>query len=144
MMADLIAATAKPNSRHGEAFWRDMIIQQSQSAQGIREFCHANGLAPSTFHKWRLKLSGAPDLKVAAKQPAPVSTAHTVFIPILQPADRAVGAQTTPAPIRDSVAKGAARESITVITGGLRVEMTGSYAERIVRHLLGRMNGFTC
>ena len=143
-MADLIAATAKPNSRHGEAFWRDMIILQSLSVQGIREFCHAHGLAPSTFHKWRLKLSSTSELKAAAKQPAPVSTAHTVFIPILQPADNTVGAQATPVPIRDSVPKGAARESITVISGGLRVEMTGSYAERIVRHLLGRMNGFTC
>jgi transposase-like protein len=50
-------SSAQRYNRHGEAFWRELIARQAQSSQGIRKFCQANGLATSTFHKWRAKLA---------------------------------------------------------------------------------------
>lgn len=48
--------------RHGETFWRDLILRQPQSGQTIRQFCKANGVASSTFHKWRALLANLPQL----------------------------------------------------------------------------------
>lgn len=42
--------------RHGEALWKELIVRQAQSGQGIRQFCQANGVENGTFHKWRATL----------------------------------------------------------------------------------------
>jgi transposase-like protein len=124
--------------RHSEMFWRDLIARQPESGQGVRKFCLANGVPPSTFHKWRAALRERP----AAARQAPISTPDAMFIPILHDADRAV--ESLPEPPRGPSSKVTARDSVIVTSGGMRVELTGACADRIVRHLLGRMNGFSC
>jgi hypothetical protein len=127
--------------RHDEVFWRDIITRQVQSGIGVRKFCQANGVAPSTFHKWRAALC---EDEVGTRQ-ASVSTADAMFIPVSAVGDSALNAlpslpQTPPLP----VARTRSGDNVTITSGGIRIEMTGSHADRIVRHLLSRMNGFPC
>jgi hypothetical protein len=65
---------------YGEAFWSELITRQAQSSQGIRKFCQANGLATSTFHKWRVKL--VERAEVASTEHRPVLDA--MFIAVAQ------------------------------------------------------------
>jgi hypothetical protein len=124
--------------RHGKAFWRDLIARQPHSGQGVRKFCQANGVAPSTFHKQRAMLGKEKSLA----EPILVTTPDAMFIAI---AHESEGATRLPPELSHSMAsKGGARDSVVVTSGGMRVEMTGAHADRIVRHLLNRMNGFTC
>jgi len=130
--------SAKRYYRHGETFWRDLIARQVQSGQGVRKFCHANGVASGTFHKWRATLSKCTAVAVHA----PVTTPDATFIAIGHEGDGESRLQ--PELPRPLSSKGNSRDSVIVTSGGMRVEMTGAHADRIVRHLLSRMNGFTC
>jgi hypothetical protein len=65
-----------------------------------------------------------------------------MFIAVAQDPTPIAHERVEPTPLPPS--RGPLRDSIIVISGGMRVEMTGAHAERIVRHLLSRMNGFTC
>ena len=61
-MDDAAGETAVPTGarrpRHGEAFWREMVVAWTASGLGTRRFCRERGLAVSTFGLWRKKLSG--------------------------------------------------------------------------------------
>lgn len=124
--------------RHGEAFWRELIERQARSGQGVRKFCQANGVATGTFDKWRATLAKRTDSGARGA----VTTPDAMFIAIAQGSD----AKSNPPsePLCSPPPRNAARDSIIVTSGGMRVEMTGAYADRIVRLLLSRMNGFTC
>jgi transposase-like protein len=124
--------------RHGESFWRDLIARQPLSGQGVRKFCQANGVASGTFHKWRATLGKGSAVIV----PAPVATPDAMFIALAHESDGATS--LPPEPSRAPSSRGGTRDSVIVTSGGMRVEMTGAHADRIVRHLLSRMNGFTC
>ena len=124
--------------RHGEEFWRDLIARQAQSGSEVRKFCIANGVASSTFHKWRKLLA---DRKVHSA-PAAVSTPDAMFIPITAGCDAVNVAAPKPAPY--SSPRTSSRDCVIVNSGGVRIELTGVHADQIVRHLLGRMNGLTC
>ena len=106
---------------------------------GVRRFCIANGVAPSTFHKRRAMLRQDN----AGNAFASLSTPEAMFIAVaevrddISPASRS-GRPLPPAP-RTSTA-----DSVVVTSGGMRIEMTGAHADRIVRHLLGRMTGVGC
>lgn len=130
--------SAKRYYRHGETFWRDLIARQVQSGQGVRKFCQANGVATGTFHKWRATLGKGTAVAVQA----PVTTPDAMFIAVAHES----GGMTSlpPEPSRSPSSRSGTRDSVIVTSGGMRVEMTGAHADRIVRHLLGRMNGFTC
>ena len=138
MTRGLMEDSAKRYYRHGEAFWRDLIARQAQSGQGVRKFCQANGVATGTFHKWRATLGKSVALAVQA----PVTTPDAMFIAIAHSSEGM--ANLPPEPSRTPSSRGGTRDSVIVTSGGMRVEMTGAHADRIVRHLLSRMNGFTC
>ena len=124
--------------RHGETFWRDLIARQAHSGQGVRKFCFANGVAYSTFHKWRAELFDHGEI---AAPSANVTTADAMFMPIFCDSDVVVPspvAPPTPSP------KSSARDSVILTSGGVRVELTGAHADRIVRHLLGRLGATSC
>ena len=140
MTSEVIVEGAARYYRHSDAFWRDLIARQPQSGQGVRKFCQSNGVAPGTFHKRRAMLlaEGTPLV-----QPVPVTTADATFLPIAS--DPAIETNSLSVAHRPLPAKGNVRDdSVIVTSGGMRVEMTGAHADRIVRHLLNRMNGFTC
>jgi transposase-like protein len=125
--------------RHGEAFWHDLISRQEKSGQGVRKFCQANGVASSTFHKWRAALAA----RGKAAENAAVMTPDAAFIPILHeqdmPADTKQAAASQP-----PIVKGLARDSVVLTIAGMRVELNGAHADRVVRHLLGRLGSAKC
>jgi transposase-like protein len=131
-------SSAQRYYRYGEAFWRELIARQAQSSQGIRNFCQANGLATSTFHKWRAKLAERAEVASTEHRSVP----DAMFIAVAHDPTPIAQERAEPTPLPQS--RGNVRDSIIVTSGGMRVEMTGAYADRIVRHLLSRMNGFTC
>ena len=71
-----------------------------------------------------------------------MSVPDAMFIAIAQDPTPIAHERVESTPLTPS--RGHVRDSIIVTSGGMRVEMTGAHADRIVRHLLSRMNGFTC
>jgi transposase-like protein len=45
--------------RHGRDFWKRRIAEQESRGQSIGEYCERQGLARSTFARWRKRLSAA-------------------------------------------------------------------------------------
>jgi transposase-like protein len=79
MSAQLIEYGEVRYYRHGEAFRRDLVAREEKLGQGVRKFCKANGVASSTFHKWRSALAARREVV----QNAPVMTPDAAFIPLL-------------------------------------------------------------
>lgn len=123
--------------RHGEAFWRDLISQQAQSGQTIRQFCKANGVASSTFHKWRACLTASP-VRTEADL---VLTPEAAFVPLST--HPALSTPVSPT-VNPSSATRASRDCVVLTLAGTRIELTGAHADRIVRHLLGRLGSSGC
>lgn len=46
-----------------EAIFKELIAEQQESGLTILDFCSNHGIAPSTFHYWKKKLSKKPDRK---------------------------------------------------------------------------------
>lgn len=133
------AATAMGTRRprQGEAFWGEMVTAWKASGIGARRFCRDHGLAVSTFSLWRKKLS-SPVREI--KQPLAV-TANAAFI--VSNLDEEL------APPRPSVAMPAAdaspsRDRVTLSLAGVRIELSGVHAERIVCFVLGQLGGGRC
>lgn len=63
-----------------ESFWRGVMVEYEASSLGAKDFCYSRGLAQSTFHKWRLRLSPptAPPQKIQAKS----AVNNSQFLPI--------------------------------------------------------------
>ena len=57
--------------RRTAAQWRKLVEQFERTGQTRGRFCAANGLAPSTFDRWRRKLSATP-APVAEARPEPL------------------------------------------------------------------------
>ena len=128
--------------RHGEPFWRELIARQEQSGMGVRKFCSANGVAPSTFQKRRAMLREDS----AGGALASLSTPEAMFIAVAEVRDDASRASRTRRPLlpQAPAPRTSTADSVVVTSGGMRIEMTGAHADRIVRHLLGRMSGVGC
>jgi len=126
--------------RHGDEFWLDLITRWKKSGIGVRKFCEQNGVATSTFHKRRADLAKC---KVTMPTTASVITPDACFIPVL-PDSMMESARPVAPPIVAASAKSAARDSVVISSGGMRIELTGAHADRVVRQLLGRLGGFSC
>jgi hypothetical protein len=132
------AATAMGTRRprQGEAFWGEMVTTWKASGVGARRFCREQGLAVSTFSLWRKKLS-SPVREI--KQPLAV-TADAAFI--MSPPDAcatplSAGAQAT-------LDASCSRDRVVLSLAGVRIELSGVHAERIVRFVLGQLGGGRC
>ena len=121
--------------RQGEAFWREMIMAWTASGLGVRRFCHKQGLAVSTFGLWRKKLSG----QVRAEARPLELTPDAAFI-VSHP-DTAPAIQAPPSTVD---ALSSSRDRVTLSLVGVRIELTGAHAERIVRFVLGQLGGARC
>jgi hypothetical protein len=126
--------------RHGDEFWLDLITRWKTSGIGVRKFCEQNGVATSTFHKRRADLA-----KCAASmsRAASVLTPDACFIPVLSDSVMESATPVVP-PVVAAPAKSAARDSVVISSGGMRIELTGAHADPVVRQLLGRLGGFSC
>ncbi|TDN58747.1 hypothetical protein [Paraburkholderia sp. BL10I2N1] len=138
-MDDTSGETAVPTGarrpRQGEAFWREMVVAWTASGLGTRRFCRERGLALSTFSLWRKKLSGEARAEVRPLELTP-DAAFIVSHPDTTPAIQA------PPPALD--ASSSSRDRVTLSLAGVRVELTGVHAERIVRFVLGQLGGARC
>lgn len=130
--------------RHGDIFWRDLIARQEKSGMGVRKFCAAHGVAYSTFHKRRgLLLDKDKPIQLATA----ITTPHATFFPIFSGSIEETPpsvSKAAPAPSSYSSLKASPRDSVVINRGGVRVELCGSHADRIVRYLIGRLGGPTC
>ena len=128
-------STRARRPRQGAAFWREMVMAWTTSGLGLRRFCREQGLAVSTFGLWRKKLSG----KARAEAHPLAVTADAAFI-VSHP--DTVPATPTPPPALDS--SSSSRDRVTLSLSGVRIELTGAHAERIVRFVLGQLGGARC
>lgn len=126
--------------RHGDEFWFDLITRWKASGIGVRKFCEQNGVATSTFHKRRADLVKC---EVTVPTAARVMTPDACFIPVLPDPVIESAAPVTP-PVVAVPTKSAVRDSVVISSGGMRIELTGAHADRVVRQLLGRLGGFSC
>jgi hypothetical protein len=138
-MDDATGETAVPTGarrpRQGEAFWREIVMAWTTSGLGLRRFCREQGLAVSTFGLWRKKLSSEPR---AEAHPLAV-TPDAAFI-----VSHPDAAPVTPTPSLALDAPSSSRDHVTLSLAGVRIELTGAHAERIVRFVLGQLGGTRC
>lgn len=95
MVDEINESVAARYYRHGEPFWRELIARQEQSGMGVRKFCVANGVAPSTFHKRRTMLR--EDKAGSAR--ASLSTPDAMFIAVAEVRDEMSRASRTRRPL---------------------------------------------
>ncbi|TCK36114.1 hypothetical protein B0G84_5088 [Paraburkholderia sp. BL8N3] len=133
------AATAMGTRRprQGEAFWGEMVTTWKASGVGARRFCREQGLAVSTFSLWRKKLS-SPVREI--KQPLAV-TADAAFIVSNLDGELASSRPLVATPAADV---SPSRDGVTLSLAGVRIELSGVHAERIVRFVLGQLGGGRC
>ena len=121
--------------RQGEAFWREMVAAWKMSGVGTRRFCREQGLAVSTFGLWRKKFSGeTPSTSSLAV------TADAAFVIARLEGEPAV----TPSSASADTPSPSTRDRVTLSIAGVRIEMSGVHAERIVRFVLGQLGGARC
>lgn len=126
--------------RHSNEFWLDLITRWKASGIGVRKFCEQNGVATSTFHKRRADLATC---EVSIPTAASVMTPDACFIPVLPDSMMECAAPVAP-PVVAAPTKSVTRDSVVISSGGMRIELTGAHADRVVRQLLGRLGGFSC
>lgn len=122
-------------SRQGEAFWREMVMAWKRSGLGARRFCREQGLAVSTFGLWRKKLAG----ETTARMSSLAVTPDTAFV-----VARADGEPEPVATQPLTTADTSSRDRVTLSLAGVRIELTGAHAERIVCFVLGQLGGARC
>ena len=121
--------------RQGEAFWREMVAAWKVSGVGTRRFCREQGLAVSTFGLWRKKFAG----ETPATSPLAV-TADAAFVIARLEGEPAA----TPSSASADTSSSSTRDRVTLSIAGVRIEMSGVHAERIVRFVLGQLGGARC
>jgi hypothetical protein len=114
-----------------------MVTTWKASGIGARQFCREQGLAVSTFSLWRNKLFGSvkenkPLLAVTADAPFVASNLNGESVPQVP----AVAPLAADAP--------ASRDRVTLSLAGVRIELSGVHAERVVRFVLGQLGGGRC
>ncbi|MFM0390115.1 IS66 family insertion sequence element accessory protein TnpA [Paraburkholderia dipogonis] len=133
--AETAMGTRRP--RQGEVFWGEMVTTWKASGMGARRFCREQGLAVSTFSLWRKKLSGS----VKEIKPPLAVTADAAFI-VSNPGGEL--ASQVPAVALPAADAPASRDRVTLSLAGVRIELSGVHAERIVRFVLGQLGGSRC
>ena len=130
-----VVRTRARRPRQGEAFWREMVAAWKISGVGTRRFCREQGLAVSTFGLWRKKFtSETPSTSSLAV------TADAAFVIARLEGEPA----STPSSASADTPSSSTRDRITLSIAGVRIELSGVHAERIVRVVLGQLGGARC
>jgi len=58
-MTTATTLTQRARIRRGEDTWRELVVRLEQSGQTREQFCSDQGLALSTFSRWRQRLRSA-------------------------------------------------------------------------------------
>jgi hypothetical protein len=134
---DRVAArTGSRRPRQGETFWREMVATWKASGVGTRRFCREQGLAVSTFGLWRKKFAGETP---STTSPLAV-TADAAFVISRLEGEPAATPSSAPADMPST----STRDRVTLSIAGVRIELSGVHAERIVRFVLGQIGGARC
>ncbi|AMM18540.1 hypothetical protein AX768_30335 (plasmid) [Burkholderia sp. PAMC 28687] len=133
--AETAMGTRRP--RQGEEFWGEMVTTWKASGIGARRFCREQGLAVSTFSLWRKKLSGS----VKENKPLLAVTADAAFIASNLDGELAPRGSSVATPAADA---STSRDRVTLSLAGVRIELSGVHAERILRFVLGQLGGGRC
>jgi hypothetical protein len=56
--------------RRSEAMWREIFAQQATSGVSGQEFCRVEGIHPTVFRRWRLRLKGNGKIEKAKSRVA--------------------------------------------------------------------------
>ncbi|MFM0438515.1 hypothetical protein PQQ84_18800 [Paraburkholderia strydomiana] len=134
VMGRAVVRTGARRPRQGEAFWREMVAAWKMSGVGTRRFCREQGLAVS-IGLWRKKFTG----ETPATSPLAV-TADAAFV-IARLEDEPAA---TPSSASADTPSSSTRDRVTLSIAGVRIEMSGVHAERIVRFVLGQLGGARC
>lgn len=126
--------------RRGEAFWREVFTQWEASGIGVRAFCQQRGIAVSTFGLWRSKRLHRARRSEAAST---TITAEAAMFIAAQADDPLVAMPAAPAR-PGSAAAGAPHDGVTLVLAGVRIELSGTHAGRIVDFVLGQLGGRRC
>ncbi|WP_061162647.1 IS66 family insertion sequence element accessory protein TnpA [Caballeronia temeraria] len=137
VMGRAVVRTGARRPRQGEAFWREMVAAWKMSGVGTRRFCREQGLAVSTFGLWRKKFAG----ETPATSPLAV-TADAAFVIARLEGEPAATPSSASADTPSS--SSSTRDRVTLSIAGVRIEMSGVHAERIVRFVLGQLGGARC
>ena len=128
--------------RRDANFWRELIAAWRGSGEGVKAFCRAQGVASSTFAKWRGTLEGSgraseqSELQIADFLSVPVRDGVAVTEPVVTPSDLAPPRTWEEGPFG---AKAAASSAIELILPGLRMKLTGAHADRLMRIVATRL-----
>ncbi|WP_445343939.1 IS66 family insertion sequence element accessory protein TnpA [Caballeronia hypogeia] len=106
------------------------------SGVGTRRFCREQGLAVSTFGLWRKKFSG----ETPSTGPLAV-TADAAFVIARLEGEPAATPSSASA---DTSPSSSTRDRVTLSIAGVRIELSGVHAERIVRFVPGQLGGARC
>ena len=137
VMERAVVRTGARRPRQSEAFWREMVAAWKMSGVGTRRFCREQGLAVSTFGLWRKKFTG----EMPATSPLAV-TADAAFVIARLEGEPAATPSSASADTPSS--SSLTRDRVTLSIAGVRIEMSGVHAERIVRFVLGHLGGARC
>lgn len=137
VMGRAVVRTGARRPRQGEAFWREMVAAWKMSGVGTRRFCREQGLAVSTFGLWRKKFTG----ETPATSPLAM-TADAAFV--IARLEGEPEATPSSASADTPSSSSSTRDRVTLSIAGVRIEMSGVHAERIVRFVLGQLGGARC
>jgi hypothetical protein len=127
------------HARRGEAFWRELFTQWRASGLGVRAFCQQRGIAISMFGLWRAKLSRKAHSSAAL--PAAMTADAVLIEAQSDKPSLAMPAASVPA---GDVSAGVPHDGVALTLGGVRIELGGVHAERIVRFVLDQLRGAQC
>ena len=128
--------------RRDAKFWQELIATWRGSGKSVNAFCRAQGVASSTFMKWRRSLedSGrateASELQIVDFLSVPIRDGRAVTEPGGTTPDLAQPSTWEEGPFG---AKTAASSAIELILPGLRMKLTGAHADRLMRILATRL-----
>lgn len=121
--------------RQGEAFWQEMGAAWRMSGVGTRRFCRDQGLAVSPLGLGCKKFTG----ETPATSPLAVTADAAFVIARLEGEPAAI-----PSSASADTPSSSTRDRVTLSIAGVRIEMSGVHAERIVRFVLGQLRGARC
>jgi len=124
--------SGKQISLQPESFWREHEGRREAAGQPIPQYCEEQGLALSTYRRWRARLSGqAPRRMRRQKQPLrePSSQANFLSVPIHAPPG-----------VCDPRAMPIAEIEVE-LRGGVKLRLHGEAARRAIDVVMGELAG---
>ena len=124
--------SGKQISRQPESFWRDHEGRREASGQPIPQYCEEQGLALSTYRRWRARLSGqVPSRTRRQKRPLRESSSQANFLSVpIHPSSAAVDPRALPI-----------AEIEVELRSGVKLRLHGEATRRAIDVVIGELAG---